>query len=60
MCSSAEDNNLIIWDLEKKEIYKKLIGHRHDVSSVCYSPCGKFICSASFDKMIRIWDAYSG
>jgi WD40 repeat protein len=33
-----------------------LNGHRHNVSSVAYSPCGRFICSSSFDKTIKIWD----
>ena len=30
------------------------------VSSVAYSPCGKWITSGSWDKTVRIWDAASG
>jgi WD40 repeat protein len=30
------------------------------VTSVAYSPCGKWITSGSLDKTVRIWDAASG
>ena len=32
----------------------------HCVTSVVYSPCGKWITSGSFDETVRIWDAASG
>ena len=30
------------------------------VSSVAYSPCGKWIISGSYDNTVRIWDAATG
>ena len=30
------------------------------VSSVAYSPCGKWIISGSYDYTVRIWDAATG
>ena len=30
------------------------------MTSVAYSPCGKWITSGSLDKTVRIWDAASG
>ena len=36
-----------------------LIGHRHEVSCVHYSSCGNFICTASIDKTIKIWNAHT-
>mgnify|MGYP003932940155 CR=1 FL=1 len=30
------------------------------MTSVAYSPCGKWITTGSWDKTVRIWDAASG
>ena len=35
-------------------------GHTGTVSSVCYSPNGSYLVTASLDKTARVWDAYSG
>ncbi|MHA1819133.1 MAG: WD40 repeat domain-containing protein, partial [Promethearchaeota archaeon] len=35
-------------------------GHSSSVSSVCYSPDGKYIASGSYDKTIKVWEAASG
>ncbi|KAI0049909.1 hypothetical protein FA95DRAFT_1488222, partial [Auriscalpium vulgare] len=37
-----------------------LEGHTWRVKSVSYSPNGQHIVSGSYDKTIRIWDAYTG
>ncbi|MBR4324315.1 MAG: hypothetical protein IKP73_02165, partial [Bacteroidales bacterium] len=37
-----------------------LRGHIAHVSSASFSPDGKYIVSASLDKMVRIWDAKTG
>ena len=35
-------------------------GHKNSVTSVAFSPDGKYIVSGSSDKTIRMWDAQTG
>ncbi|KIM74897.1 hypothetical protein PILCRDRAFT_79623, partial [Piloderma croceum F 1598] len=37
-----------------------LRGHKNTISSVTFSPDGKWIVSGSWDKSIRVWDAETG
>jgi WD40 repeat protein len=37
-----------------------LMGHSNWVTSVVYSPDGKYIVSGSFDLTVKVWDAQTG
>lgn len=57
MVSGSDDCTLIIWrpEISGKPI-KKLLGHQKPVNHVQFSPNGKLIVSASFDKSLRLWN----
>jgi len=61
LVSGSDDFTLFLWKptSDKKSI-ARLTGHQQPVNFVLYSPDGRFIASASFDKSVRIWDGRTG
>lgn len=53
---SAQDSNIYLWDLEKREEVAKFQGHRQTAIKVVFSSSGQELISISLDKTIRRWD----
>eukprot|EP00921_Rhytidocystis_pertsovi_P007116 GHVQ01011968.1.p1 GENE.GHVQ01011968.1~~GHVQ01011968.1.p1 ORF type:complete len:512 (-),score=59.55 GHVQ01011968.1:1770-3305(-) len=61
MLSGSDDLTMFLWNpsTSTKSI-ARLTGHQKLVNHVLFSPDGRLIASASFDKSIRIWNGVTG
>lgn len=61
LVSGSDDFTLFLWDPAKdKKPLARLTGHQQLVNDVKFSPNGRILASASFDKSIKLWDARNG
>jgi pre-mRNA-processing factor 17 len=61
LLSSSMDGKAKIWDVNhQKKCLRTLIGHNKAVREAIFSPDGKQILTASYDKDIKLWDTETG
>ena len=56
----SENNNIYLWDIEKKELIQTLKGHTGKITSLIFSPKKNVLASASSDTTIKLWDLETG
>lgn len=57
--SGSMEGALIVWDVKKRQIDRRLAGHADSIHSVAISPLGHQVASAA-DDGIRAWDVFTG
>ena len=53
--ASALCASLVFWDTYTGKCLKEIHAHSDDVTRLCFSPDGHFVCTASDDNTLRLW-----
>src|SRR5579859_7321148 len=56
----ADQFTIHVWDVANAKLLLQLKFHKDLVSSLAFSPDGKWLASGSWDKSVRVWDAQTG
>ena len=48
--------SVVVWDVQSGEQIACLLAHTYWVTTLCFSPCGKFLASGGEDGTVYVWD----
>ncbi|PRQ28811.1 putative transcription factor WD40-like family [Rosa chinensis] len=54
------DTNLKIWDIRKKGCIHTYKGHTQGISTIKFTPDGRWVVSGGFDNVLKVWDLTAG
>ena len=60
LLASAGARQIHIWNVAERKLLHSITGHEKSIQSICFSPNGKRLVSASVDDTLHIWDVETG
>jgi len=54
--AGSQSGSIGVWDLEAAKILRTLLGHKANICSLDFHPCGSSVASGSLDTAIKLWD----
>lgn len=61
LVSGSDDFTMFLWEpATSKHPKARMTGHQQLVNHVYFSPDGRWIASASFDKSVKLWNGFTG
>ena len=50
------DNSFVVWDVQTRQVVKRVLGHKSQIHRLAYSPDSRVLASGDTDGVVKLWD----